>query len=119
MQPVADADEGANNEFYSELDDLDLNKLIAHFDLPAHPDGTLYYQDVAARIRQQGDAGIGFLFGKMDKARADQLRGIFLGLTFPKFEYPTLQRLLRHRLLGCLHDKRPFVVMDAIDALRM
>jgi len=105
--------------FLAELDNLTFDQLINRFEIPKHHEGAVYYQEVAARIRAQGDIGIGFLFGKLNAARMEQTRGILVGLTCPPLEASTLRTLLRQKLLAYLDDKRPLVVMDAIDALRV
>lgn len=104
--------------FLPELDNLAFDQLVNRFELPKHKEGVSYYQEVADRIRAHGDLGIGFLFGKIHSARINQIRGVLLGLTFPPLESPMLRMLLRQKLLAYLDDKRPIVVMDAIDALK-
>jgi hypothetical protein len=103
--------------FMSELDDLSFDQLIDLFEVSRHPEGVVYYREVALRIRRQGYVGVGFLLGRMSTTRANQLRSVFLGLTFPPLESFVLRDLLRKRLLVYLHDKRPLIVADAIDAL--
>lgn len=103
---------------YPELDNLDLTKLINCFNKTfpnRESDNFAYFSEVALRIRQQGKAGIDFLFGELDKANLDQLRGIIVALTFPPpLEHPSLRDIL----LSYLCDRRPLIVADAVDGLR-
>lgn len=102
---------------YPELDNLDLTKLINCFHqtfTDGERDDFSYFSDVALRIRQYGKAGIDFLFGELDRANLEQLRGIILALTFqPPLEHPSLRGIL----LSYLHDRRPLIVADAVDGL--
>ncbi|NJM59583.1 MAG: HEAT repeat domain-containing protein [Oscillatoriales cyanobacterium RU_3_3] len=103
---------------YPELDNLDLTQLINcfHKTFPnGESDNFAYFGEVALRIRQQGKAGIDFLFEELDLANLDRLRGIILALTFPPpVEHPSLRDIL----LSYLHDRRPSIVADAVDGMR-
>ena len=101
---------------YPELDNLDMTKLINCFH-KTFPDGEsddfAYFSEVALRIRQQGKAGIDFLFEESERTNLEleQLRGIILALTFlPPVEHPSLRGIL----LSYLHDRRPLIVADAV-----
>lgn len=106
----------SNMSIYPELDKLNLPKLIDCFQktVPEDESDSIYFDEVALLIRQQGKAGIDFLFGELDRANLEQLRGIILALTFPPpVEHPSLQGIL----LSYLHDRRPLIVADAVDEL--
>ena len=103
----------SNMSVYPELDKLNLPKLIACFQktVPEDESDSIYFDEVALLIRQQSKAGIDFLFGELDRANLDQLRGIILALTFPPpVEHPSLRGIL----LSYLHDRRPLIVADPV-----
>jgi hypothetical protein len=105
--------------FFPELEGLNLTQLIDQFEIPAHPSGSLFYDEVAQRIRQHGDMGIGVLLGKMSKARMNQLRGVITWLTYSLPEQVELQEWLRGKLYEYLQDRHPLIIMDAVDGLRI
>jgi HEAT repeat protein len=79
-------------------------------------DNFSYFTEVALRIREQGKAGIDFLFEEIERTNLEleQLRGIILALTLrPPVEHPSLRGIL----LSYLHDRRPLIVADAVDGL--
>jgi hypothetical protein len=94
---------------------LRFDRLIDAFDTPKHPDGIVYYQEVAVQIRRQGDLGIGFLFGRLHNAGIVHVRSILVGLTSPILESATLRDMLKQRLRAYIHDRRPLVVGDGCD----
>ncbi|BAZ31784.1 hypothetical protein NIES4074_42570 [Cylindrospermum sp. NIES-4074] len=104
--------------FYPELDGLNLVELIECFQHSylENEESSVYYDEAAMLIRQQGEAGIAFLFGQIEKANSVQLKGILLALTFPP---PVENPLLRSLLLTYLRDDRPLIIAEAIDGLRM
>ena len=106
--------------FYPELDDLNLQDLITRFRQPRHdiylmyPDEVdLYYAEVAWVITQQGDEGGKFLLDEVRDADTARLRGILSALAFRKFDRLDLSGLF----LSHLSDRRPIIVMEAIDGL--
>ena len=67
--------------FYSELDNLSLSELMARFhDAPLEGEeyGYTYYSEVALLIREQGEAGVEFLWNEAQQADTIRLRGILL-----------------------------------------
>ncbi len=101
---------------YPELDNLDLDELIARFHGPpldGEAYARAYYDEVAVRIGQQGAAGQDFLLGEIKRADADRLGAIFLAFTFVQPEPASVQDIL----VSHLHDSRPWVVARAVDAL--
>ena len=109
----------SNMSIYPELDNLDMTKLINCFHktfTDDESDNFSYFSEVALRIREQGKAGIDFLFEESERTNLEleQLRGIILALTFlPPVEHPSLRGIL----LSYLHDRRPLIVADAVDGL--
>lgn len=102
--------------FYSELDPLNLEKLIGYFqDIPfdGEDDPFLYYSEVALLISEKGKAGISFLQSQIDKADTARLVAILFSLAEPLQE----DRKFRDLLVSYLEDKRPMVVAQAIDSL--
>lgn len=102
--------------FYPELEQLDIEKLIAHFqNLPiaGEEDPFLYYSEVALTIREKDEAGISFLQSQMKDADAARLAGIIFALTQPPQSVPALSDLL----LDYLEDDRGMVVAEAVDGL--
>jgi HEAT repeat protein len=104
---------------YPELDTLSLDKLIARFrGAPAEGKqyATAYYMEVAHTIRRKmGKESVTFLESEFDKVKdAPRLRALISALAAP----PAVKSLER-RLLSFLKDKRPLIVMEAIDGLRL
>jgi hypothetical protein len=102
--------------FYSELDNLSLSELMARFHgAPFEGEEYAYttYSEVALLIRQNGSAGVEFLWNEAQQADTPRLRAILLALTQPPLEEPTI----REWLLSFLQDKRPLIVAEAIDSL--
>lgn len=102
---------------YAELDNLTLHDLIARWRAPA-PEGPeyadAYYGEVAARLREQGPAGVAFLLRQREEGDETRWRAALLGLTLP----PRLpDPALRDLLLDALDDPRPAIVAEAIDGL--
>ncbi|MBD1932668.1 MULTISPECIES: HEAT repeat domain-containing protein [Cyanophyceae] len=101
--------------FYPE-NHLNLEELIAHFQsspLEGEEYASIYYPEVALLIRQQGEAGIAFLWREIDRADTERLRAILFALTVPPLEHHTIG----DRLLSYLHDERPSIVAEAVDSL--
>lgn len=100
---------------YKELDNLNLEELINCWHEPS-PDGkeyaASYYSEVAFLIRDQGKAGIAFLFGEISKADTERLGAIFS--TLPPLKHPALADIL----VRYLHDERPHIVASAIIGLQ-
>jgi len=105
--------------FYPELDHLNLEQLITRFHIPApeSEDAVLYYQEVSHLIATNGEAGIKLLCKEIDKVNTEQLQAILFALTETPLEHPFSQPELFKLLLSYLHDKRPLIVMEAIDGL--
>lgn len=101
--------------FYPELDSLTLKELIEHFQ--GQPlegeDPSTYYLEVAILIKNQGNAGINYLYRAIDKADAQRLRGIIFALTESSLE----KEKLRPLLFKYLKDQHPLIVAEAIDGL--
>ncbi len=100
---------------YPELDNLNLEALINCWYQPpldGEEYAVSYYDELAALIREKGEAGITFLFGEISKANTERLGAILFFL--PPQDHPLLQDTLR----SYLHDERPHVVARAIDGLR-
>ena len=99
---------------YTELDSLKLAELISRFQEPA-PEGkeyaAAYYDEVAALIEEKGEAGLKFLDSQLPIADKDRLGAILLALATPG--HP----LSKVMLLKYLHDKRPYIIVRAIDGL--
>lgn len=104
--------------FYLELNHLNLEELIAHFQglpLEAEEYAVVYYQEVANLIRAKGEAGIAFLQGEIKEADTARLRGILFALSEAQVDAPEFRDLL----FSYLQDERPMIVMEAVDSLRI
>ena len=104
---------------YPEIDSLSLDKLITCFHgapLDGKQYATVYYMEVAHTIRRKmGKEGVLFLENEFDKVKdGPRLRALISALTTPP-----ANKLLESRLLSFLKDKRPLVIMEAIDGLRL
>jgi HEAT repeats len=73
------------------------------------------YEEVAARIGEHGNDGVRFLMDQANSVEVDEprLRGVMLSLTMTRVGEPWVERFL----LAHLGDRRPAVVMGAIDGL--
>jgi HEAT repeat protein len=103
---------------YPELDGLSLSELTLRFYAPSLDENryaTAYLTEAAARIGEHGNDGVRFLREQVDRVEDDEprLRAVMLGLAIPRVNDPWVQRFL----LAHLSDRRPAVVMEAIDAL--
>lgn len=103
--------------FYPELDRLNQEELAVRFHMPP-PQGeeyaNAYYQEIARLLREKGEGGIAFLQQEIDNENPAKLQAILFALTetrMPHFE-------LRDFLISYLSDRRPIIVMEAIDGLR-
>jgi HEAT repeat protein len=103
------------------FDSLDLTALTALFRQPPmqaflsdYGNDVLYYSELAYQIGAHGGPGIHFLREGLDSWDALQLGGAIGALSKP------LRRDVRFRtfLYGRLSDRRPLIVMEAIDDLR-
>jgi HEAT repeat protein len=103
--------------FNYELDKLNLEELIARFNMPS-PEGEeyefAYYLDVSGLIAKQGAKGLAFLQEQLDKANTVRLRALLFALTQSDIETP----LSLEQLLSYLRDERPEIVAETIDSLR-
>lgn len=103
--------------FYPELDQLNLEELIARFEIPP-PEGEeyadAYYLEVASLIGQKGEQGVAFLVEQLGKADTARLRAILSALTGAGLETP----LTAEQLFSYLEDERPEIVAEAVDGLR-
>ena len=104
---------------YPELDTLSLDKLISRF-RGAPVDGkqyaTAYYMEVAHTIRREmGKEGVTFLKNEFDNVKdVPRLRALISALAARP-----ANKSLEHRLLSLLKDKRPLIIMESIDGLRL
>jgi HEAT repeat protein len=101
--------------FYPELDNLTLKELIGYF--KGQPfereDPSTYYLEVAILIKNQGNAGIDYLYRVIEEADAERLRGIIFALTESSLEREKLLPLL----FKYLEHQHPLIVAEAIDGL--
>lgn len=80
----------------------------------------LFLDETARRIAEHGEPGVVFLLERIGKAKDDEPRAIFLGLTFaPKAALRRLRDRIRVILLKHTRDSRELVAAQAIDALRL
>lgn len=101
---------------YVELDTLNLEQLIARFQSPpieGEEYATVYYQELAHLIRQQGQSGIDFLKNELKQVDTERLQGILFALATAEPKEPDLKALF----VSYLKDERPAIVAAAIDGL--
>jgi HEAT repeat protein len=101
---------------YPELNHLTLKELIEYFQGQPleREDASTYYLEVALLIKNQGDAGVDYLYKAIDAAEPDRLRGIIFALS----ESPVDKDKLRPLLINYLHHQQPMIVAEVIDGLR-
>lgn len=102
---------------YPEIDKLNLTELIACFQktVSENESDSIYFDEVALLIRQQGKVGIDFLFEEIDKTNLEQLRAIILALTYPP---PVENPALKDILISYISDEKTPIVADVVDGLR-
>lgn len=114
---------------YPELDNLNLDELIARLQSPS-PEGEEYaagyYFEVTLEIRKRGKTGNVFLMKQLDQVEPERLRAVIFALSFPYEKARSRmqphgeqdQDELRKRLCMFLADDRQFIVAEAIDGLQ-
>ncbi len=102
--------------FYPELDHLTLKELIECFQGQPFEgeDPSIYYLELTILIKNQGDAGIDYLYRAIDKADVQRVRGIIFALTDSSLEREKLLSLL----LKYLENQHSLISAEAIDGLR-
>jgi HEAT repeat protein len=114
---------------YEELDNLDLEQLKTEFWLTG-PDGAdyaaTYSGEVALRLVGKGKEGWDYLWQVIDLVDADRLPAAIFGLTVPFWQTPPVVSLdeaerqaLCERLVTFLTHSNEYVIMEAVDGLRL
>ena len=109
------------SRFYSELEKLNLEELITRFHAPDE-DRPYYYDEVAERIREQGQSGYRFLAKALKMVNEDyeeRLHALLVALTPSRGEPLSrhYKRWLIDQLRFYLDDKRPSILVVAITGL--
>jgi hypothetical protein len=100
---------------FPELDDLNLEQLIERFEgvPPEGVDESFFFEEVAVKIREQGEPGLDYLIQHYDGSDPDRKQGILLGIVY----FDTDDRRVKEIVLGALHEQDPFILQAAIDGL--
>ena len=101
---------------YPELEKLRLEALIERFQsqpLEGKEYASGYYMEIAERICEYGEEGVGFLKQQLSNPNVARVRAVLFALSVKKLRPDTLPVLM-----SALNDRRPLVVAEDIDGLR-